>query len=496
MIRAWRDLAWVVSARAAVSALVLASGFRAISDDDYARVVIAERWAAAPRLDPSGTSWLPLPLWMQGAAMAVLGPGLAAARAAALVSGLAAAALIYIAARWIWAADDERTARWAAASGAILASCLPLAARLGVATVPELPTAALTLVAVASVAESPPSSPPLPTQRGDRGVRCSETWGQRRLGGACAILAASLSRYEAWPIAALLAAWLGVDAYRARGAARARAAFAACVAAAGPLAWIAHNRVAHGDAFAFAGRVAAYRRALGEGGAGPLAIAWAYVGSTLRAEPELFVLLAGLGAIGWSRRAVLRPLGRPAALVAAMLVALVAAGARDGAPTHHPERALLVLAMVAALGVARLVVSTPRLHAALVLTAAAAAGGWTRWSAPVDDFALRRDEEAIGTLARGLGAGLPPAAPVLVEVVDYGHLAVLAGIGRPDACVPDRDVDPRKPQRPSSFSDSGALRARIAEIGARAVVGRRSDATAPLGEPSATAGAWGLWLVR
>ena len=37
-----------------------------------ARVVIAEQWVHAPRLDPSGTSWLPAPFWLNGAAIAAL----------------------------------------------------------------------------------------------------------------------------------------------------------------------------------------------------------------------------------------------------------------------------------------------------------------------------------------------------------------------------------------------------------------------------------------
>ena len=62
-----RDLALVALAKAAVSALVLALGFRAVSDDDFARVVLAQEWAHAPRLDPPGTSWLPVPVWIYGA---------------------------------------------------------------------------------------------------------------------------------------------------------------------------------------------------------------------------------------------------------------------------------------------------------------------------------------------------------------------------------------------------------------------------------------------
>lgn len=74
------DAAVLVAVKLALGALVLAMGFTHVSDDDYARTVIAEQFAHAPRLDPSGTSWLPLPFWLAGLAMAACGRTLATAR--------------------------------------------------------------------------------------------------------------------------------------------------------------------------------------------------------------------------------------------------------------------------------------------------------------------------------------------------------------------------------------------------------------------------------
>ena len=82
-----RDLALTALAKAAIGASVLAAGFEAVSDDDYARVVIAEEWARAPRFDASGTSWLPLPFWVVGAAMRVFGRGLGTARFVSVLLG-------------------------------------------------------------------------------------------------------------------------------------------------------------------------------------------------------------------------------------------------------------------------------------------------------------------------------------------------------------------------------------------------------------------------
>ena len=135
--RSARDLAVVVLAKVAVSALVLAAGFRAVSDDDFSRVVLAQAWAHAPRLDPTGSSWLPVPFWLNGALFRVFGPTLDVARAIAFVLGAVSAALVYVAALWI--TGDRR----AAVPGALLAAVFPWSACLGVATVPELPAAAL-----------------------------------------------------------------------------------------------------------------------------------------------------------------------------------------------------------------------------------------------------------------------------------------------------------------------------------------------------------------
>src|SRR5689334_17211702 len=108
-----RDAALVSLLKAAASALVLLIGFRAVSDDDFARVVIAERWAHAPRLDPSGTSWLPVPFWVMGTALLGLGRSLLVARGTALLLGLGAALAVYVAARWI---TSDRTSALAGAA--------------------------------------------------------------------------------------------------------------------------------------------------------------------------------------------------------------------------------------------------------------------------------------------------------------------------------------------------------------------------------------------
>ena len=220
----------MIATKATVSALVLASGFRAISDDDYARVVIAQRFVDAPTLDPSGTSWLPLPFLIQGVAMAASEPSLEVARAVSFVLGVLSALLLWRAATFIG------LSRSAAVLAAILACALPYSARLAVATVPEAWTAALVVFGAASAARGLP-----------------ERWW-----GAVALLLATLSRYESWPVAAVFCVTCAWDARRSR-------AFwgPAAVAGSGIGAWLLHGVVRHGDALFFVRRVADYRRALG-----------------------------------------------------------------------------------------------------------------------------------------------------------------------------------------------------------------------------------------
>ncbi|WP_437632216.1 hypothetical protein [Sorangium sp. So ce854] len=498
-----RDLALVALAKAAVSALVLALGFRAVSDDDFARVVIAQAWAHAPQLDPTGTSWLPVPFWLNGAIFRVLGPVVAptleVARAVAFALGVASAALVYISARWI--TGDRR----AALAGAVLAGAFPWSACLGVATVPELPTAALSLFAVASLV-TPPAGPAPPAGRA--------------LLGALALVLATLSRYEPWPVAVAFAAMalLGAARLGQGRAAQAKLALAALVALAGPAAWIAWNRVAHGEALHFLARVASYRSAVSPGGDGSLLRLLAYPAAMVREEPELFLTPIAIALVAWrarrgaaggeDERAPRRPfppllraalpyalLGAVAAFqIAALSIALV----RDGAPTHHPERATLLALLLLALVVGDLTArafrrASPGARRALggALLVVLFVGVFFRPHLRREHFNPRTDEVAIGRAAAEL---TPPAAPVLVEVVDYGHLAALAALGRPGSAHPDRSIDPRDPPVRSSFDDPASLARRAADVGAAYLIGRvRPPVTVFAGPPLATRGAWGLW---
>ncbi|MFO0673954.1 MAG: hypothetical protein U0235_30760 [Polyangiaceae bacterium] len=83
------------------------------------------------------------------------------------------------------------------------------------------------------------------------------------LAPAALALVCALSRYEAWPMAAVIAIAAALGAWRGpRGV-----LVAAALAAAGPLAWMLWNRIDHGSALHFVARVTRYRHAIGAAGA-------------------------------------------------------------------------------------------------------------------------------------------------------------------------------------------------------------------------------------
>jgi hypothetical protein len=450
---AW-DLLAVLAAKAVVGAAVLRAGFVALSDDDFSRTVIAERFAFAPSFDPSGTSWLPLPFWIAGSAMAAFGRTLFIAREAAVVLGLVSALLVHRAALWAGAS------RASAALGAVVATTIPTAARLGVSFQPEALAAGLVVLGAAATGRD----------------------GFQRLGGAFALGAACLCRYEAWPAAAIFGGLSLVDAARAHagapspsrvGAVRTNIA-AALIAGAGPVAWLIHGMRAHGEALFFVHRVAAYRNALGITESWGASVA-AYPVLLVLAEPELTLgALALLVLAFFTERTFVSSLIRPALVLASLLSFLVVGRLIDGAPTHHAERTLLpvwsALAIAGIEAAARLVASRRSAAIVLVPAFAVAVGAALRVMRPSETFPERAAERAIGVAARG---ALSRDARLLVDTADYGYFAVIAAFGAPEHADAFDRHDPREPTAPDAFSTRETLAAKIAASQATALVARR-----------------------
>ena len=395
-----------------VSLAVLASGYEGVSDDDYARVVIAQTFANAPSLDPSGTSWLPLPFWLNGGVMMVAGTEVGVARAVAVTLGIASVLLFWVSARWLTESATE------ARVATLIAAVMPWSARLGVAMVPELPAATCCLLAVASLSKPAPAS--------------------ARMAGGALLACACLSRYEPWFIAIGFAAFCLLDAVRVPT--KRASSIAGALALVGPIGWSLWNQHAHGSWHFYLDSVSAYKDAVDQGDLPSRALA--YVFAAGRAEPEL--LLGGLF-LAWRMfrgrtASVAHELGqfaRPALVSLFLFVALTMSSIRGGAPTHHPERALLVLHLLLAMVTGALAVrvfqtgrlGSPRRLVIGFLCLAPFLYMLRFWVLYRESFAHRREELALG---KRIVSTIGPGERVLyLNPPDYGHYAISAGSGEP-----------------------------------------------------------------
>ena len=429
------EVAVIAALHALACVLVLRLGFDHVSDDDFARVTIAQSFAHAPKLDASGTSWLPFPFWALGSVMIVAGRSLATARGASIAFASLAAILPYLALRMTGA---SRPAARLAIAFAVLS---PWSLWLGAATVPESFTASFTAAAAIALGST-------------RGPRLSLA---ARSGFAVALLAACLSRYEPWPVAAVLAIVLAVRGARALRARSGRGdkvpdderadassdLVLAAIVASGPLLWMAWNAHAHGDALHFFQRVARFKRALGEGSPGTLEALLLYPRLFVMRRPDVVLALAlafTFGHVFVKSRAEVRaawlvPLGCAAAEVAF----LAYGNARDGAPAHHAERALLGVFFLTAMFAADVLVLAAPAALARARTAAlaVAAAGVLAWLAN-DAVALRDvpgngpSEARSAQISAGSALRAENVEHVEITPCAFEHFALVAAFGAPE----------------------------------------------------------------
>jgi peptidoglycan/LPS O-acetylase OafA/YrhL len=131
-----------------------------------------------------------------------------------------------------------------------------------------------------------------------------------------------------------------------------RALLIACVVAAlGPLAWMAWNGATHGDPLHFFVRVSTFRQ---NSGSAPRSVMERVLEYPLALLGHYFIAM-GAVILGVAVRRPRHTLVVPLMGTAAIMAFLVIGDLSDGAPTHHPERALGAIATVfVALGVSRL----------------------------------------------------------------------------------------------------------------------------------------------
>ena len=403
------DLAFLVAAACLLGAVIVRAGFSHVSDDDYARVVIAELFAQSPKLDPSGTSWLPFPFWINGAAMIVFGRSLATARVVAFVLGALSVVPPYLALR---AAGVKRPY---AVVGVVIAMCAPWNAWLALSTVPEAMTASL--VAAGAIAIGTPRARP---------------W------AAAGLFVAALSRYEAWPVCAAFAIVCAIGARKREH--RRTDLVALVLAASGPILWMAWNAHAHGSALHFFARVASYRQTMG-GAAVPASAKWlGYPRAFVRSAPAV-AAFAAVGALGLGNRETRARWALPLTAAGAMLAFLVYGDLRDGAPTHHPERALIALTWIlAAFGVdgARAfghAIAWGHSKREMLIAGVVTTVAITWLSAlPVlwQNYPGRDDADRETQLERGRALRDAGAQAIVVTPCAYEHFALLAAFGAPE----------------------------------------------------------------
>lgn len=431
------DALALVGLKLAVGACVLHAGFTHVSDDDYARTVIAEQFARTPALDPSGTSWLPVPFWLTGGAMLVAGRSLGVAHAVALALGAACVVAPYLAMRAVG------MRRGPALVATAFAMTMPWNVWLGVSTVPEGWTGAI--VGAAMIAMGAAAS-----TAADVDATARRAW------AAAGLLAGALSRYETWPACAVLAALCGLRAVRAgqRGAAAWRLdAASVAVALAGPIAWMAWNAHAHGDALHFVARVTRFRQAIGAADV-PLADKLLDYPRALALDLPVASALGILGVAGLVSPALRARWGWPGAAVVATLVFLVWGDARDGAPTHHAARALVGVAWVlVAAGIDTLVSAhdravgreLPARSRMAVVALATLAGVVSLVGRPRPPGSTEVEDRA-PQLARGADLRARGVRAARLVPCAFEHFAVLAAWGAPERAV----VEPRTDTPPTA----------------------------------------------
>lgn len=359
--------------------------------------------------------------------MAVFGRSLDVARAASIAIASLAATLPYLALR-LGPAEASRIRALLAVTFAMIS---PWGLWLGASTVPESFTASFTSAAV--VALGGVGKP--------KGEVCKEC--KMQVMFALALLAACLSRYEAWPVAAVLAFVLSTRQFRQFRQSKQRAFVLPIVLVAiGPLMWMAWNAYAHGSFVHFFHRVSNYKRAIGEGSTGALTALLFYPRLLVTMRPD--VAIASACAMFLLRRAEVRRVwAAPLVCAAASMLFLAYGNVLDGAPAHHPERALVGIVMVLAIfgvdAIGRTFArSTRRVAIVLSTVVAVVALVWLAnlralWGHEIPGTSQQEDRHAQIEAGRRLRA--EAIDHIVITPCELEHFALLAAFGAPERAL-------------------------------------------------------------
>jgi hypothetical protein len=410
--------------------MVLQGSFDHVSDDDFARVTIAAAFVHAPHLDPSATSWLPFHFWILGLAMAIFGRSLDVARVASLAIASFAATLPYLALR-LGPAQASRVRALTAVAFAVVS---PWGLWLGASTVPESFTASFTAAAMVALGGV-----------GKAKDEACEEWKIQLMQTAFAmvLLAACLSRYEPWPAAAVLACVLSMRHVRQWQQPKQHAFVLVIVLVAiGPLMWMAWNAYAHGSFVHFFHRVSNYKRAIGEGSTSALTALFFFPRLLITMRPD--VVIASACAMFLLRCSEVRRVwATPLACASASILFLAYGNVRDGAPAHHPERALVGIVMVLALFAVDAIgqifeKSTRQVTVVLSTVVAMVTLMWLAnlralWGHEIPGTSQQEDRHA--QIAAGRQLRSEPGLHIAVTPCEFEHFALLAAFGAPERAL-------------------------------------------------------------
>jgi hypothetical protein len=266
--------------------------------------------------------------------------------------------------------------------------------------------------------------------------------------------------------------------------------------------WIAWNAHAHGDAFHFHARVSAYRSAIGVASGTWRVVASGYPAALAFDAPAVALIAAAALSFFSRSRSAVRSWAAPLLGSLAVGIALVLADAVGGAPTHHPERALLsglFVAWVVAIDLFDRAVSAiedRRIRALGWASAIAVTIVFVsiRLHALLPGYGVNRaDEVRVGTW---LQSNMAPGDRVLIDPIDYGYFAIMAASGGSDRIALSRSIDPRVARSASPFESEERLAARVRQERARWVVGSERESMAAVGEVRAQIGRWTIARVR
>ena len=259
------------------------------------------------------------------------------------------------------------------------------------------------------------------------------------------------------------------------------------------------NRYAHGDALHFHTRVSSFWYASGgQRSDALLQVLRGYPLTAIVGVPTLTTIVLGSLWIAYDRKVVASWV-RPLAGAGIVVLALTLMQTTGGAPTHHPERTLLLVWMVLWAFAADLIDQrgvadrVPLIRQGLLAVVCTLLAVQLKTSLPIAG-ADREAEVLVGTwLHQHAGE-----QTVLVDPVDFGHFAVTAAAGMPSRMKLARSIDPREAKQPSPFEEEAALRAKVSETGARWLVVRKEkgEAARRMGEVRKREGNWEVVEVK